>query len=205
MSEPYVAGFDIDGVIGDFVSRFRVVVREEYGVELREDQIRGHDLILALGVGNAEALALIRKTLEDPDYALYPQAEEGLRQLADAGVEVHIITARWNGDPDAAGLTEDWLAARGFRRGVHYQRIDAVKEGAKYGVNADLDCFVDDNLVELIEMADRRPDVPTLIVYDHPWNQTLDVRRRFRRVNGWDDLVPLILADATAKAKGPAG
>lgn len=198
MTEPYVAGFDIDGVIGDFVSRFRVVVREAYGVELREDQIRGHDLVLALGVSKAEALALIRKTLEHPDYALYPQAKDGLSQLADAGVEVHIITARWNGDPDAAGLTGDWLAARGLERGVHYHRIDAVKEGAKYGVNVNLDCFVDDNLVELIEMADRRPDVPTLIVFDHPWNQTLDVRRRFRRVAGWADLVPLILADAKA-------
>jgi hypothetical protein len=54
--------------------------------------------------------------------------------------------------------------------------------------------------VELIEMADRRPDVPTLIVYDHPWNQTIDVTRRFRRVTGWSDLVPLILADAESRA-----
>jgi hypothetical protein len=200
MTERYVAGFDIDGVIGDFVSRFRVVVREAYGVELREDQIRAHDLSLALGVGKAEALELIRTTLEHPDYELYPKAREGLRQLVDADVEVHIITARWNGDPDASGRTESWLASRGLELGVHYHRIDAVKEGAKYGVQASLDCFVDDNLVELIEMADRRPDVPTRVVYDHPWNQTIDVGRRFQRVAGWPDLVPLILADARSKA-----
>ena len=200
MTVRYVAGFDIDGVIGDFVSSFRVAVREAYGVELREDQIRAHDLSLALGVGKTETLALIRTTLEHPDYALYPEAMDGLRQLVDAEVEVHIITARWNGDLDAAGRTESWLGTRGLEPGVHYHRIDAVKEGAKYGVQTPLDCFVDDNLVELIEMADRRPDVPTLIVYDHPWNQTIDVTRRFRRVTGWSDLVPLILADAESRA-----
>jgi hypothetical protein len=199
MTERYVAGFDIDGVIGDFVSRFRVVVREAYGVELREDQIRAHDLFLALGVGKTEALALIRTTLEHADYELYPQAREGLRQLVDADVEVHIITARWNGDPDASRRTESWLASRGLEKGVHYHRIDAVKEGAKYGVQASLDCFVDDNLIELIEMADRRPDVPTRIVYDHPWNQTIDVGRRFQRVAGWPELVALILADARSR------
>lgn len=198
MSEPYVAGFDIDGVIGDFVSTFRVVVRAEYGIELREDQVRAHDLFLALGVGKAETLGIIRQTLEHADYALYPQARDGLRQLVEVGIEVHIVTARWNGDRDATRLTEQWLAARGLERNIHYQRIDAVKEGAKYGVDADLDCFVDDNLVELIEMSERRPDVHTLIIFDHPWNQTLDVRTRYRRVTGWDELVPLILANANS-------
>ncbi len=200
MTERYVAGFDIDGVIGDFVSRFRVVVREAYGVELREDQIRAHDLFLALGIGKPEALALIRTTLEHPDYELYPQAKDGLRQLVASDVEVHIITARWNGDPDAAGRAETWLASRGLELGVHYHRIDAVKEGAKYGAQATLDCFVDDNLVELIEMADRRPEVPTLIVYDHPWNQTIDIGRRFHRVAGWPDLVALILTKVRSRA-----
>jgi hypothetical protein len=48
-------------------------------------------------------------------------------------------------------------------------------------------------------MADRRPDVPTRIVYDHPWNQTIDVGRRFQRVAGWPELVALILADARSR------
>lgn len=206
MTGPYVAGFDIDGVIGDFVSTFRGVVRETYGVDLSEDQIRAHDLMLALGVGKAETLGLVRTTLEHPDYALYPQAKDGLRQLADAGVEVHIITARWNGDPDAVELAQQWLGAHGLDLGVHYHRIDAVKEGAKYGVRSDLDCFVDDNLVELIEMSERRPDIPTLIVFDHPWNRTLDVRGRFLRVSGWMDLVPLIFSKArSAPAAQHAG
>jgi hypothetical protein len=196
----YVAGFDIDGVIGDFVSRFIDVVRDTYGIDLRADDIRGHDLFLALGIGKAEAVGLIRKTLEHPDYALYPGARDGLRQLADAGVEIHIITARWNGQADAGLLTERWLAAQGLERGTHYHRIDAVKEGKKFEVDASLDCFVDDNLVELLEMADQRSDVTTLIVYDHPWNQTVDVHARFRRVYGWSDLVALIVGEARTKA-----
>jgi uncharacterized HAD superfamily protein len=192
----YVAGFDIDGVIGDFVTRFRQIVRERYGVDLMEEHIRSHDLFLALGVSSSDALALVRATLAHPDYMLYAGAADGLRALVEAGIEVHIVTARWNGDPDARVKTEEWLAARGLLSGKHYNRIDAVKEGDKFAVEASLDSFVDDNLVELLKMAERRPDVRLLIVYDHPWNQSLDVTQRLKRVSGWADLVPLVLEDA---------
>jgi uncharacterized HAD superfamily protein len=196
----FVAGFDIDGVIGDFVTSFREVVRRSFGVELSEADIRGHDLFLALGLGKADTIELIKQTLEHPGYTLYPGAKDGLAQLVSIGIEVHIITARWNGRPDAAALTENWLQARGLDRGVHYHRIDAVKEGAKFQIKADLDSFVDDNLVELIEMAEARPEVRTLIVYDHPWNQTRDIRSRFRRVKDWNQLVEVLTAEAGRRA-----
>ena len=115
---------------------------------------------------------MIRATLEHPAYQLYPGARDGLDRLVASGVEVHIITARWNGDPDALTKTEEWLAMRGLVSGTHYSRIDAVHEGEKYAVGAALDSFVEDNLVELLKMAERRPDVRSLIVFDHPWNQT---------------------------------
>jgi 5'(3')-deoxyribonucleotidase len=199
VNHPYVAGFDIDGVIADFVTSFRGTVRDKYGVELREEQIRGHDLSLALGIGHGELSPLVRTTLERRNPNLYPKAAEGLAQLVTAGLEVHIITARWNGDPDGLPQIEQWLGERGLQKGVHYHRIDAVREGAKHGLAARLDCFVDDNLMELIEMADQRPDVPTLIVYDHPWNQTADVHGRYCRVTDWPELVALILADRDAR------
>jgi uncharacterized HAD superfamily protein len=204
MSRPYVAGFDIDGVIGDFVTSFREVVLRAYSTELSEEDIRGHDLFLALGVGKAEALGLIRQTLEHPGYALYPGASKGLEQLVREGIEVHIVTARWNGDPKAGELTERWLASRGLRNGTHYHRIDAVHEGAKHGVTASLDSFVDDNLVELLEMADRRKDIRTLIVFDHPWNRTIDIHGRLRRVANWPALVELLGVEAQRMLKSQA-
>jgi hypothetical protein len=137
-------------------------------------------------VSSPEALELVRTTPAYPEYELCPGAADGLRTLVDAGIEVHIIAA-WNGDPGARTKTEEWLASRGLALGTHYTRIDAVKEG-KFAVDVALDSFVDDKLVELLRMAERRPDVRLLIVYDHPWNQTLDVARRLRRVGGWDEL-----------------
>jgi 5'(3')-deoxyribonucleotidase len=198
----YVAGFDIDGVIGDFVSRFRALVQDRYKVNLLEEDIRAHDLYLALGVSSPEALELVHATLAHPEYEIYPGAADGLRALVVGGVEVHIITARWNGEPDARARTEEWLASRGLTSGTHYNRIDAVKEGQKFAVDAALDSFVDDNLVELLRMAERRPEVRSLIVYDHPWNQTLDVGGRLRRVRAWDELVPLLIGEA--ELAGPA-
>lgn len=143
---------------------------------------------------------------EDPEYELYAGAGDGLRDLVAAGVEVHIITARWNGDPEARTKTEEWLASRGLTSGTHYNRIDAVKEGEKFAVDAPLDSFVDDNLVELLRMAEKRQDVRTLIVYDHPWNQTLDVGGRLHRVMGWAELVPLLLGElAASQERSPRG
>lgn len=201
----YIAGFDIDGVIGDFVSRFRAVVQDRYKVDLLEEHIRGHDLFLALGVSPNEALDLVRVTLEHPEYQLYAGAADGLRDLVAFGVEVHIITARWNGDPEARTKTQEWLASRGLTVGTHYNRIDAVREGEKFAVDAPLNSFVDDNLVEVLRMAERRPDVRTLIVYDHPWNQTLDVGGRLHRVHSWEELVPVLLAEMEAAQRELVG
>jgi hypothetical protein len=80
-------------------------------------------------VSSPEALELVRTTPAYPEYELYPGAADGLRTLVDAGIEVHIIAARWNGDPGARTKTEEWLASRGLALGTHYTRIDAVKEG----------------------------------------------------------------------------
>ena len=66
----HIAGFDIDGVIADFVSAFREEVRRQYGVDLTEDDIRGHDLYLALGVSTDDAKTLIDRTLAHPETGL---------------------------------------------------------------------------------------------------------------------------------------
>jgi hypothetical protein len=85
------------------VSAFQATVLATYQIDLREDQIRAYDLSLALGIGKEELGTLIRATLERHDASLYPEAREGLAQLVWAGLDVHIITSRWNGDVDAMG------------------------------------------------------------------------------------------------------
>lgn len=185
----FVIGLDIDGVIADFVTEFRSVVMEEYGAELEDADIRAHALRLALGVAEEESRRLVRLTLLR-ELDLYPGAQRGLGTLVGAGAEVHVITARPAG-ANGTRETEEWLTTRGLFPGKHYHRVDHARPGEKHAVPAHLDVFADDDLDELIGMAEHRPGV-RLVVFDHPWNQTLDVHRRLRRVQDWDQL-PVVL------------
>lgn len=73
-------GLDIDGVIADFVSEFRSLVKGVYGAELAESDIRAHSLHLALGVSKEEASELVARNLRR-ELRLYPGAQEGSRHL----------------------------------------------------------------------------------------------------------------------------
>ena len=188
----YAVAIDLDGVVADFITPFRDEVRREYCIEIQEEDIRAHDLHLALGVGRQEARILVLRTLDRPDLQLYPGAEQGLRQLVGSGVDVHLVTARgsWQGtDPEH---TTRWLADRGIQDQVHYKSLDETVEGRKYAVAAHFDCIVDDNLAELTGAMEHRGDVGLLIVYEHPWNRCLDARSRLTRVEDWETLVRAI-------------
>jgi uncharacterized HAD superfamily protein len=185
-----IIGFDIDGVIADFVTEFRKLVREEYGADLQESDIRAHALHLALGVTEEESNALIKRNLLR-EVELYPGAADGLQSVMRAGAEVHIITARAR-NGEGTEEVERWLAGRGLLLGQHYSRIDHASPRQKFTVDAHLDAFVDDDPDELLGMAANRPDVH-LVVFDHPWNQTLDVHGRLHRVTDWRSLTDHLL------------
>lgn len=190
----YSIGVDIDGVIADFVTIFRDEVMAEYGVALAESDIRSHDLYLALGVSKQDVRRLITRTLAHQGLVLYPGAAEGLAALVRAGMDVHIVTARDSGGVDPVAAAGQWLVQRALYQGVHFNRINVVAEGSKHTVAGRMSCFVDDNLNELIALAEHGPREQVLIVFDHPWNQTLDVQSRFMRVGNWSELVDAVLA-----------
>ena len=73
-------GFDIDGVITDFVRPFINIVKEKYGVSLTEDDIYCHDLNLVLGITKNERDQLIAETLKK-DLTLNRGAKETLQRL----------------------------------------------------------------------------------------------------------------------------
>ena len=198
MTEPrlFTIGVDIDGVIADFVSVFRAEVLREYGVELADSDIRAHDLYLALGVSKDEAREMIRRTLDHQALALYPGAADGLAALVKSGLEVHIVTARNGGGAGAVSAAAEWLVQRRLHEGVHYHRVDVVPEGGKHTIASHMHAFVDDNLDEVIALAEHSSPDQLLIVFDHPWNQTIDVHSRFVRVGNWPELVDTVNAAA---------
>lgn len=175
-------GIDIDGVITDFVRTFQEVVREKYKVELPEEQIREHDLYKVLGIPVEELRELVMKVFPQD---LKPQlkAVETIQKLAEKH-QIYIITAR---EPETMDLSETWLNNHNVPR----ERLAFIKEGDKHKFieEHNLDIVIDDNLKEI---ANWIGVVPNILVFDHPWNQSLNINNSFVRVKNWDEILQII-------------
>lgn len=170
-------GFDIDGVISDFVKAFRELVESKYDVKLNEAEIYCHDLNLVLGITKNERNQLIVETLRK-DLALNHGAKRTLKKLSSEGHKIYLLTARF-GVP--AKVTKDWLK----RKGIPYTELLQLTEGEKYRANVSLDLIVEDCLQDALEWSQK---VKTILVYDHPWNKTLNVNNLIKRVYSWDEI-----------------
>lgn len=170
-------GFDIDGVISDFVRSFVKVVKEHYGLTVTEANIYCHDLNLVLGISKRDTVKLIRETLLD-DLVLISGAKKTLVKLESEGHQIFVLTARPN---DLGDVTKSWLK----KKGIPYSRLIQLNEGEKYLAEVDLDLIVEDNLEDAIGWSQK---VKNVLVYDHPWNQSLNIKGLVKRVYSWNDI-----------------
>ena len=175
-------GIDIDGVLSNFVKTFIKIVKKEYFVDLREQDIYAHDLFLVLGITEEETMELIRKTLTQ-DLDLMPGAKKSLNQLKSKH-EIYLLTAR---PDDFNNLTKDWLK----RKGIPYDKLIHINEGEKHQVNLELDIIVEDNLKDAIRWLNKSNEV---IIFDHPWNRSFNVKKLFIRTFNWQEIVEIVHA-----------
>lgn len=170
-------GFDIDGVISDFVKTFNELVESKYCIKLNEADIYCHDLNLVLGITKNERNQLIIETLKK-DLALNHGAKETLEKLYSEGHKIYLLTARFG---VSAKVTRDWLK----KKGIPYSELLQLTEGEKYRANVNLDLIVEDCLQDALEWSQK---VKNVLVYDHPWNKTLNVKNLVKRVYSWDEI-----------------
>lgn len=173
-------GVDLDGVVSDFVSTFIHVVKEKYSVQLEPSQIYVHDLFLVLGITEIDAFSLVLETLSR-NLDVVEGAREALAQLK-ANHKIVIITAR---PPQTFELTNRWLK----RKRIPYNKLHYLIEGNKHQTELELDVFVDDHLREIIRFCGK---VKKLVVFDRPWNKSLNVLGLFERASSWKDVISII-------------
>jgi len=178
-------GIDIDGVISNFVKNFIKIVKKEYFIDLREQDIYAHDLFLVLGITEEEAMKLIHKTLIE-DLDLISGAKKSINQLKNKH-EIYLLTAR---SDDFNSNTKNWLK----RKGIPYDELIHLDEGRKYQANLKLDIIVEDNLKDAIRWIDKSNEV---IIFDHPWNRSLNVSKLFKRAFNWQEIVEIVHARET--------
>lgn len=170
-------GFDIDGVISDFVAYFAVIVKKYYDLTLDEADIYCHDLDFVLGISKQERNKLVRETLLG-DLQLIQGAKETLERLDSQGHEIVILTARFD---DLNSVTRNWLQ----KKGIPYSRLIQSKQGKKHLAEVDLDLVVEDDLEDAIGWSKK---VKNILVYDHPWNQSFNVKGLIKRVHSWNEI-----------------
>lgn len=171
-------GFDIDGVISDFVKTFIELVKKRYDLTLKRADIYCHDLNLVLGISKEERNELIRETLEE-DLVLNPGAQKTIEKLYSEGDKIFILTAR---PPDLVEVTRAWLK----KKNIPYTKLIQLNEGEKYLAEVNLDLIVEDNLDDAIGLSQK---VKNILVYDRPWNQTFNVKGLIKRVFSWNDIL----------------
>lgn len=171
-------GIDIDGVISDFVSSFRKTIKDKYGVEFGYEDIQQHDLYKILGLDEDETKKRIFETF-DHDLGFQPGAIKGIKEIFRTH-EIIIITAR---PIEKKQITLDWLKLHD----IPYHKILFLDEGEKNTVRElGFDVVIDDNLTEIIKWIGK---VPLVLVYNQPWNKSLNIKNHFERVYSWENIL----------------
>jgi len=171
-------GIDIDGVISDFVTSFRKLVKKKYNFEFGYDDIQQHDLYKVLGIDEDEALQLITDTF-DYDLGFQPGAIQGVNELYKSH-EIVLITAR---PPKTKDITISWLD----NHKIQHHDLIFLLEGKKHQINGEkFDVIIDDHLEEIINWIGK---ASLVLVFNHPWNKSLNIKNNFERVYNWEGIL----------------
>ncbi|MDH5463587.1 MAG: hypothetical protein OEW49_04700 [Nitrosopumilus sp.] len=175
-------GIDIDGVLTDFVKEFIKSVNKRYKITLSEQDIREHDLYKVLGIPSKDLIEMVMEVFPK-DLAPQEGSVESVNELSKKH-EIYIITAR---EPETLDVSKNWLK----QHGIPYKKLAFMKEGDKHKfIEKDhLDIVIDDNLKEITNWIGI---VPHIIVLDHPWNQSLNVKNYFHRAKDWKEILSII-------------
>ncbi|MGE5555548.1 MAG: 5' nucleotidase, NT5C type [Methanocella sp.] len=185
---PMKLGFDIDGVIANVSESLIQTINKTYGITITEQDLTRFSLSVVLGITRAEEKQLITDVLYG-DLPIYPDAKETLEQLRKEGHNIYLLTGRYNYLKET---TLSWLKAKG----VPFDELHLLEMGRKYQANIEgLAVIVEDSLEEALEWT---PKAKLVLIYDHPYNQTLNVKNLIKRVHCWKEIYQEIcmLADS---------
>jgi uncharacterized protein len=175
-------GFDIDGVIANFTEPLLEAIKENYCVNLKISDIYTFDLNIVLGITRNEGLELVNHTLKK-DLPLNPGAKETLNQLSRERHNIYLLTGRFQYLRD---ITQSWLK----EKGIPYTQLHMLNVGEKYKADIEpMDVIVEDSLLEALEWTHK---VKNVLLFDQPWNRTLNLKNLTKRVYNWNEIYQAI-------------
>jgi uncharacterized HAD superfamily protein len=185
-------GFDIDGVISNFTTKFTEIIQRKYGVRLKDTDMYSYDVNLILGVTKDEVADIVTETLKS-DLPLNPMSKETLDKLSAEGHNIYLLTARSSALID---YTTRWLS----RKSINHNGLFHMKTGEKYMADVSVDVVVEDNLEEALELTKK---VKLVLLYDQPWNRTKNVKGLLKRVHSWSEIYEEVHKIAAVQSGNP--
>lgn len=195
--QPTIIGVDCDGVLAsDRLLWQRLRARFPQHIPARYEDLETFEWPRA----TAASADLCLQLSADPDFAErldpMPRMAEALWRLANAGYELHVITARPECVRDA---TARWLRRHGVAQCIRsIQCVAGGLEKVPLALKLGCSAFIEDNhaTAEALGTAGVRS-----YLLDAPYNQQPTARAR--RQPGWDALVADLMAHVPARK--PAG
>lgn len=197
-------GIDVDDVVADCAAPYLRAFAEWFGIELGDAPLGWHLLDGFTGIPREEKEEFRLRLYGGAFFSQldpYPDCGDALARIADAGHELHFITAR---SERRRSVTEEWLARHAllpFARGVHLRptgdfvpRSYDASQSAEFKVakalQLGLDAFCEDDPLISRRLADAGVRV---FLFDRPWNGDLQ-HPRVARVRSWDEVVRALVA-----------
>ena len=191
---------DFDDVLCESARRLAEISADRYGKPVTFEDIYSFDLNKSFGLDELEQLDLF--TLFHDEEMLYsippiPNAIAGMQKWAASGCRIEIVTGR---PPVTHDISCAWLEASEvpfdgitfvdkYNRG--HQPVAGVRQHTLGEVPEEEFALAVDDSAEMIAFLAENTDWP-LVLFDRPWNRSLDVdnlRDGVQRLVGWQALL----------------
>jgi uncharacterized protein len=180
-------GIDVDNVLAETTGIFLAELNKFYGTSISPNDLHFYDIEPILGLSHEETKPFFHKLFKERklmDCPVIAGAKEAVIELKKK-YDIYIVTSR---PKEHEEQTIEWLK----KMAVPYDHVEHSIERLKHKFTTEhqIKIFIEDDLEQAIYMAES--GVKTFLI-DYPWNQTLDIKKRLIRVNGWQDIKKALL------------
>ncbi|MFX0025649.1 MAG: hypothetical protein ACFE8M_04480 [Candidatus Hermodarchaeota archaeon] len=181
---------DIDGVLLDIMVTYCEIFNKKYKTNYQKKDVNNWEFFRDWKISEQEAYEIFFEIYEDSMSVPFidenaPNILEELNKIH----EVYIVTAR---QPKYKIPIFNKLRFHNIRRNIQYQELILLKpKPYDIKLRENFDIYIDDNpnLADPIKRLKGR----TLLLYDQPWNQIVNVERNINRVFNWNDIFQFII------------
>ena len=187
-------GFDLDEVVVDLTAELEKYIDINYGIVWPADRFIHYGFRQCKFTDdelfNKRIADDLSNIANDPDFQYQAVPAEGavdvLHKLKHTGHKIHLISSR---PKQNQPLTFRWLRSKG----IPFDSLDVIghsEQKGLYGFKHDLDMYVDDLVKHLESMLlHKKRWRKGLLLFDKPWNRVPIDGSKFKRVDGWYDIL----------------